>query len=229
MRYPVVQPHSRRSTAPSGNAVKLLTGIILTHQAGTNVIYVRLPGAGDRVLKNVVIPHGFEFQAGDRVLIAKPSSEQYWVAIVRLQDPDQFGLTAANMTQQYELHQPGNFQMFASEQLIIAVWDAWTGRAGCFELQYGETTDPEFSQSFFTYGSHFIYKSTTPITLYARVRSMRYDVIRKEGYYGSWSDWENETSLNAISRNEFDQLRALITAHIEDNDRTLSLHLEGDT
>jgi len=228
MRYPVITPHQRRNVLPK-DTVRLLTGTILAHQVGTNTIYVRLPGAGDRVLKNVVIPHGFEFQANDRVLIAKPPSERYWVAVARLQDPDQFGLTAANVTQEYELHQPSNVQTFSSAQLIICVWDAWTGRAGCFEVQYGESTDPDFCKSFYTYGSHFIYRAETTIILYIRVRSIRYDVLKKEGYYGAWSDWQSQASSDAVTRDEFDQLWCMVQAHIEDNERYVDLHEMGET
>ena len=226
MIYPTILAHEQYSQAGL-NQMSLQTGTVIAHQPGTNMLQVRLPGAGDRVIERVLAPYDSTFQSGDRVLIVKSPAEAWWMAVCRLQNPDQYGLYSSSAMQENVLHTPSSFTVFATAQLLIGQWDAWSGQALCYEVQYDSTAD-EMSVNFLhTFGSYFIYNPPTPGTYYARVRAMRYDVALDEAFYGSWSSWGSATTEEIVTRADYDALESMFLAHVQEQEWAWALHVTG--
>ena len=103
MIYPTILAHEQYSQAGL-NQMSLQTGTVIAHQPGTNMLQVRLPGAGDRVIERVLAPYDSTFQSGDRVLIVKSPAEAWWMAVCRLQNPDQYGLYSSSAMHTKQLY-----------------------------------------------------------------------------------------------------------------------------
>lgn len=229
MNYPIITRHEQYNRSVL-NQTAIQSAIVVAQQPGTNTIQVRLPGAGDRVLSRVLIPYGQTFQSGDHVIIVKNPTEIWWSAICRIQEPDQYGLYGSSATQENSLHKPGEFSVWAADHLLIAQWEPWTGAAHCYQVQFDDWENPTVSDinTFFTYGSYFLYQPSEPDTYYVRVRSMRYEVAEDKAFYGSWTDWDSATTVGIATQAEIDALESTVLAHIEEQEWMWALHLTGE-
>lgn len=228
MIYPTIARHNQYDTARL-NQMSIQCGIVVAHQPGTNMIQVRLPGAGERIVSRVVIPYGATFQAEDRVLIVKAPTDTHWMAVCRLQEADQYGLYASSAMQENELHRPSDFVVFAADQLLVAHWNAWPGKALCYQVQYDTYESDTLHYTIYTYGSFFLYKPDPPGAYYVRCRALSYDVVEDAAYYGAWTLWASATTVQAVTIEEFDSLHSLFVTHVLEQEWAWALHLTGAT
>ena len=227
MIYPTITPNEQYNDL-SLHQMSLQAGTVIAHLPGTNTIHVRLPGAGDRVIKRVLIPYGEVFQSEDRILIAKSPAETWWMAVCRLQEPDQYGLYGSAALQENELHAPTDFSVYAIDQFLVGQWNAWTGKDLCYEVQHDASANDASINFFYTYGSYFIHKPAVYGRYYARARAMYYDVATDQAFYGAWTAWANDVTVEMATKSEFDSLHSVVLAHIEDMERTWAGHLIGE-
>lgn len=203
------------------------TGVVLSHQPGTNIVDVRL--AGNRIVRNVIVPYGANFQEGDNVVVAAPVSQTGLVAIARLQDKDNYALAAAaEVTGRFEMHPPSNFSVTAHQGLIVAEWEGWSGQTLCFDVQHNSTASETSAVTFYTRGSYLLYPTTVVTTRHVRVRTIRYDVAAYVAYYSGWTPWASATSAPGVSQAEFDALNDYVKYLVASIEDEWGLHLLGE-
>ena len=206
------------------SASQILTGTVVSQQPGTNTVDVRLARSGNRVIRQVLIPHGAQFSQGDLVLICTTQTLTGWVALTRIQDQDSYGLESSALQQASELHPPSNFTVTATDELIIAKWDGWPGAAVCFWVQHkADSRTDDAAEELYTYGSYFIYPASINETRCVRVSSVRYDVIASVAYYSAWTDWRYATTGLTL-----DSVYQLLVGHMDENKLLWSEHLRGE-
>lgn len=204
---------------------ELMEAQIVSQQPGTNLVDVRVGRMGHRVLRKVRVSHGTTYQAGDFVLIARTYTGQGWVCVVKIQDPDQYGLDQATSQAGNELHPPSGFTVYAANSLIIAEWGGWAGGADvCYLCRHNSSEKDENATDFITRGSYCVYKTTVATTRYFRVRSLRYDVTEDEAYYSAWTIWKNATSSPISTA----VLHAGLLQYMHQRDWVWTQHIRGE-
>jgi hypothetical protein len=215
---------NRFSSRETGES-RILTGTVVSQQPGTNTVDVRVARSGNRVIRQVLVPHGAQFYQGDLILICTTQTLIGWVALTRIQDRDSYGLESSAIQQESELHPPANFTVQAVGKLIIGQWDTWAGSPVCFLLQH--KADPRTSDdasTLYTRGSHFVYTASgMNETRYMRVSSLRYDVEDHKVYYSAWTSWKHATTGLTIQA-----VYNLAVGQMHDQDEMWTMHLLGD-
>ena len=212
------------SSRESGES-RILTGTVVSQQPGTNTVDVRVARSGNRVIRQVLIPHGAQFSQGDLVLICTTQTLTGWVAITRIQDLDSYGLESSALQQAAQLHPPSNLTVAASGRLIIAQWDTWAGSPICFLVQHKADPRTDVAAStLYTRGSYYVYSASgINETRYFRVSSLRYDVATNKAYYSAWTAW-----MHATTGLTLDAVYNLLVGHMEDMEVRWDNHLLGD-
>jgi len=218
--HPVLEDVTYAPFRLEGTAI--LTGVVASHQPGTNLIDVRI-GNARRVVRKVRITYGAEYQPGDVVVIVRTPVEQGWIAVARVQNNDEYGLNAALVQAANQLHPPSSFTVDTVGGLIIAEWEGWAGASVCFQIQHNSSTTELYADEFFTRGSYFLYETTAVETRFFRIRSVRYDVVNNESYYSAWTDWQSATS--SLSQED---THNLLLVHMHDMDEMWTMHLLGE-
>jgi len=179
---------------------RILAGTVVSQQPGTNMVNVRVSRGGNRVLQNVMVPHGAQFFQDDLILICTAQGLTGWVALTRIQDLDSYGLESSAVQEELELHPPSNFTVVASERLLIAQWDTWAGSPVCFQVEHKASLGTTVADVLYTRGSYFIYPASgTGETRYFRVASLRYDVESYKAYYSAWTAWTSATTAVTVA------------------------------
>ena len=212
------------SSRESGES-RILTGTVVSQQPGTNKVDVRLARSGNRVIRNVLVPHGAQFFQGDLILVCTTQTMSGWVALTRIQDLDSYGLDSSAVQEEEKLHPPSNFTVAASGQLIIAQWDTWAGSPVCFQVEH--KADPRTSTAadvLYTRGSYYVYPASgMNETRYFRVASLRYDVESYKAYYSAWTSWQHATVGLTIQA-----VYSLLVGYMDDMEMRWDAHLRGD-
>lgn len=187
-----VMPSPEERRPREVNTSRLEVGTVVSQQPGTNRIDVRLRGSHHRVVRNVLVPYGAAFQTDDTVLVCRVQTEAAWLAIVKVEATDEFGLSLSQVVSETDLHPPSNFTVVGLPGFVLGTWSAWPGRATCFEVQYN-TTQLDAGGSHYTYGGQFIWDCEPPGKRYVRVRSLRYDVGTYDVFVSAWTAWAYAT------------------------------------
>lgn len=222
MRRRIVTPPELRRPGNIESS-RLEVGTVVSHQPGTAQIDVRLRGAHHRVVRRVMAPIEATFESGDWVLVARVASEASWVAITKLQSPDELGLAFSRDRERSDLHPPRNFTVTGLPGFLLGQWDAWTGESLSYHVQTNTRARESGSKDIYTFGGSYLYPHDPPGKVFMRIRSLRHDAMKDEAYYSAWTSWKGarvQPGTNEI-RAQLDQVYEIL-------ETVLDRHLAGE-
>ncbi len=214
-RRPVVRD-ARPPSRPSVFA-RLIVGEVIGQLPGARRISVRPASGSGKSIQNVIVSEDVDYQAGDRVLLARVPTENAWIALTKVRDTNEYGSEITEAEGAQNMHPPSNFAVAGYTDLILAEWEGWAGDTLCFEIQHNSSAAEANASSFYTRGSYHVYPvPTEPLTRYFRIRTVKYDVPRGVAYYSGWTDWSSASApgphiANGIQQLELDEL---MTKHV---------------
>ena len=222
MRRRIVTPPEMRRPGNLDSS-RLEVGTVVSHQPGTARIDVRLRGAHHRVVRNVMAPIEISFDAGDWVLVARVASESSWVAITKLQNIDQLGLSLSRERERAGMHPPKNFSVDGLPGFLFGRWDTWTGEALAYQVQTNTRARETGSEEGFTFGGSYLYPYSPPGKVFMRVRALRHNPQKDEAYYSAWTPWAGDRVQPGTEeiREQLDRMYSIL-------ETVLDRHLTGE-
>lgn len=202
-------------------------GIVLAAQEGSRMMDVRIEQT-NRAIRHVLAAAGTTFQAGDRVVIMHTDyGEHRWVAITKLLSDDN-ARDSSSVAKANVMHPPSGFVVEAVGSIVVAEWEAWPGKASCFQVQHNSSASEVGAIEFFTRGSYYLYRTSVATTRHFRVRAFEYNVEYKESYASAWTVWASAMSLASATSVEIESAKSALIEFMLDQDIAWTMHLVAE-
>lgn len=185
MRKPKTPNIPNRTATTRDEKTELMIGTVVGVLPGSNYIKVRLTGYEEKSINNVISVEGLGLSAGDSIVIARIPNSRSLVALSKVAPTTGTGDTSlAGM-----VYPPTDFAVVGMNDGILCTWTAWSGVSYCYQVQHNASAAETGADSFYTYGSHFVYNDAPNTYRYFRARSVHYDVRSGKVYYSGWTSW----------------------------------------